>query len=105
MQIKEVYLDQVLSEVEKLTSQVAFLKERFANQSFNVQLECREKLHCVHARFADFKRSVWALEEADEFEVERNHVAVEGAWNDLVEAVDALLSSLSASVESRKLVM
>lgn len=105
IQTKEVYLDQVVGEVEDLVSRVALLKGRFAKQKLNVKLEHYWELDYVRTRFAEFKRRVRELEEADDLRVERNHVAVEAARNDLIQAMDAMLSALPEAVESSGFVM
>ena len=56
MQLKEVYLDRVVGEVEDLASRVALLKGRFAKQKINVKLEHYWELDHVRNRFAEFKR-------------------------------------------------
>ena len=94
MQLKEVYLDRVVGEVEDLASRVALLKGRFAKQKVSIKLEHYWELEYVRTRFAEFKRRVQALEDGDEQELQRLQEAAEVAWKDLLHAVEALLAAL-----------
>lgn len=94
MLLKEAYLDRVVGEVEDLAARVALLKGRFAKQKVSVKLEHYWELDYVRTRFAEFKRRVRDLEDADELEIDRFQEAVEVAWNDLIHAVESLLAAL-----------
>jgi hypothetical protein len=95
MLVKESCLDRVVTEVEDLAARVAMLKDRFAKQKVSVKLEHYWELEYVRTRFAEFKHRVQDLEEADDIELARIQEAVEIAWNDLIHAVETLLSALS----------
>lgn len=94
MQLKEAYLQNVVTEVEDLAERVAMLKAQIAKQKVSVSLQHRWELEYVRNRFADFKRRVEELEEADDDNLEDARKASELAWKDLQHAVDALLSAL-----------
>ncbi len=94
MERKEVYLDQVVGEVEDLAGRVALLKGRFAQQKVNVKLEHYWELEYVRTRFTEFKRRIEDLEEANENELAPIQQNVEIAWKDLIHAVDTLLTAL-----------
>jgi Fe-S-cluster formation regulator IscX/YfhJ len=94
MLAKEACLDRVVGEVEDLASRVALLKCRFAKQKVSVKLEHYWELEYVRIRFAEFKRRVRQLEDADDGETERLQEAVEVAWRDLIHAVETLLAAL-----------
>ncbi|HEV2197280.1 MAG TPA: hypothetical protein VGR55_16970 [Candidatus Acidoferrum sp.] len=94
MQLKEAYLQQVVTEVEDLAQRVAALKARIAKQKVSVTLQHRWELEYVRNRFADFKRRVEELEDANEDNLEEARKASELAWKDLEHAVDSLLSVL-----------
>jgi Fe-S-cluster formation regulator IscX/YfhJ len=94
MQLKEAYLDRVECEVEDLASRVALLKGRFAKQKVSVKLEHYWELEYVRTRFAEFKRRIQELEDADDRDVNRCQESVELAWKDLIHAVEALLEAL-----------
>jgi hypothetical protein len=93
--LKESCLDQVVTEVEDLSSRVAILKDRFAKQKVSVKLEHYWELEYVRTRFAEFKRRVQDLEDADDCELPRLQESVESAWNDLIHAVETLLAALT----------
>jgi len=94
MQLKEAYLDRVVGEVEDLASRVALLKGRFAKQKVSVKLEHYWELEYVRTRFAEFKRRIRELEDADDEELQKLEECVEVAWKDLIHAVETLLSAL-----------
>ena len=94
MLLKEACLDRVVGEVENLAARVALLKGRFAKQKVSVKLEHYWELEYVRTRFAEFKRRVRDLEDADDLEIDRIQEAVEVAWNDLIHAVETLLAAL-----------
>jgi hypothetical protein len=94
MLLKEAYLDRVVGEVEDLASRVALLKGRFAKQKVNVRLEHYWELDFVRTRFAEFKRRVVALEDADPDQLEQFQEDVEVAWKDLTSAMETLLKAL-----------
>jgi len=94
MLLKEAYLDQVVGEVEDLAARVAQLKGRFAQQKVSVKLEHYWELEYVRTSFAEFKRRIEDLEEADDAQLAKFQEAVEAAWKDLVHAVDTLLAAL-----------
>ena len=94
MLLKEAYLDQVVGEVEDLAARVAQLKGRFAKQKVSVKLEHYWELEYVRTSFAEFKRRIEDLEDADDAQLAKFQEAVEVAWKDLIHAVDTLLAAL-----------
>ena len=94
MLVKEAYLDQVVGEVEDLAARVAQLKGRFAKQKVSVKLEHYWELEYVRTSFAEFKRRIADLEDADDAQLAKFQEAVEAAWKDLIHAVDTLLAAL-----------
>jgi len=94
MQLKQVYLERAVGEVEDLSTRVALLKTRFARQKVNVKLEHYWELEYVRTRFGEFKHRIQELEDADDRETARIQGAVEAAWEELIHAVDALLAAL-----------
>jgi BMFP domain-containing protein YqiC len=94
MQLKEAYLQRVVTEVEDLTARVAVLKARIAKQKISVKLEHQWELDYVRNRFAEFKQRVEELEDANDTELEDAQKSCELAWKDLQHAVDTLLSAL-----------
>ena len=94
MLLKEAYLDRVVGEVEDLAARVALLKGRFAGQKVSVKLEHYWELEYVRTRFAEFKRRVQELEEAQDWEIDRIQESAEVAWKDLIHAVETLLAAL-----------
>jgi hypothetical protein len=94
MLLKEAYLDQVVGEVEDLAARVAQLKGRFAKQKVSVKLEHYWELEYVRTSFAEFKRRIEDLEDADDAQLVKFQEAVEAAWKDLLHAVDTLLAAL-----------
>lgn len=95
MQLKEAYLQRVVTEVEDVAERVAMLKARIAKQKVSVTLQHRWELEYVRNRFADFKRRVEELEEATEDNLEEARKACALAGKDLEHAVDSLLSALA----------
>ena len=95
MQPKETYLDRVTTEVEDLASRVAQLKGRFAKQKVSVKLDHYWELEYVRTRFAEFKRRVEELEDADDPELARLQENVDVAWRDVMRAVDTLMTALN----------
>jgi len=87
-------LDQVVGEVEDLAARVAQLKGRFAKQKVSVKLEHYWELEYVRTSFAEFKRRIADLEDADDAQLAKFQEAVEVAWKDLIHAVDTLLAAL-----------
>jgi len=94
MQLKEQYLQQVVTEVEDLSSRVAVIKSRIAKQTVSVKLQYHWELDYVRNRFAEFKRCIEALEDASDVDLDDAHEATELAWKDLQHAVDTLLAAL-----------
>jgi hypothetical protein len=94
MQRKEAYLDRVVREVEDLASRVVILKARFARQKVNVKLEHYWELEFLRTRFAEFKHRVINLEDAEDAQLPKMQEAVETAWKDLINAVEALTAAL-----------
>jgi len=94
MHLKEEYLERVVGEVEDLAARVAILKGRFARQKVSVKLEHYWELEYVRTRFAEFKRRVADLEEAEDTQIEKIQEAVEVAWKDLIHAVETLLAAM-----------
>jgi hypothetical protein len=95
MQLKEVYLDRVVVELEDLAVRVAQLKTRFAKQKVSVKLEFYWELEQVRSRFAEFKRHVEELEEVGDDHIEEAQLATEAAWKEVVDAVETLRAALS----------
>ena len=95
MQPKEGYLDRVTTEVEDLAARVALLKGRFAKQKVSVKLDHYWELEYVRTRFAEFKRRVEQLENAEDPELARVQQNVDAAWNDVMKAVDVLMVALN----------
>jgi hypothetical protein len=95
MQLQETYLDRVTTEVEELASRMSLLKGRFAKQKVSVKLDHYWELEYVRNRFAEFKRRIEQLEDADDREIGRLQENVDQAWRDLIHAVDALLAALA----------
>lgn len=95
MEPKESYLDRVTTEVEDLASRVAELKGRFAKQKVSVKLDHYWELEYVRTRFAEFKRRVEELEDADDPELARLQENVDEAWKDVMRAVDTLMAALT----------
>jgi len=94
MLAREAYLDRVSTEVEEVASRVAELKGRFAKQKVSVKLDHYWELDYVRTRFAEFKRRIHQLEDADDPELSRLQENVDIAWKDLMQAVDALMAAL-----------
>lgn len=94
MQLKEACLERVVGEVEDLAARVALLKGCFAKQKVSVKLEHYWELEYVRTRFAEFKRRVSDLEDADELQVGKIQEAVDIAWKDLIHAVETLLAAM-----------
>ena len=94
MLLKEACLDQVVGEVEDLAARVAQLKGRFAQQKVSVKLAHYWELEYVRTSFAEFKRRIADLEDADDAQLAKFQEAVEAAWKDLIHAVDTLLAAL-----------
>jgi hypothetical protein len=94
MLLKEAYLDRVVGEVEDLAARVALLKGRFARQKVSIKLEHYWELEYVRTRFAEFRRRIGDLEDADDLEIDRIQESVEVAWKDLIHAVETLLAAL-----------
>jgi hypothetical protein len=94
MRLKEGYLDRVLDEVGVLASRVALLNGRFAKLKVSVKLEHYWELENIRNRFAEFKRRVEKLADADDQEAARLQEAAEATWKDLINAVDMLLAAL-----------
>jgi hypothetical protein len=92
---KESCLDQVVLEVEDLAERVALLKDRFAKQKVSVKLEHYWELEYVRTRFAEFKRRVRDLEDADDSELARIQEGVEASWKELIHAVETLVAALA----------
>jgi|HubBroStandDraft_2_1064218.scaffolds.fasta_scaffold02506_5 hypothetical protein len=91
---REAYLDRVVGEVEDLVARVALLKGRFAKQKVNVKLEHYWELEYVRTTFAEFRRRVSALEDAESDQLGHFQDDVESAWKDLMNAVETLLKAL-----------
>jgi len=94
MQIKEAYLQRVVTEVEELAARVAQLKARIAKQKVSVKLQFNGELEYVRNRFAEFRQRVEELENAGDDRLIEAEAATELAWKDLQHAVDALLAAL-----------
>lgn len=95
MEAKEAYLDRVTTEVEDLAARVALLKGRFAKQKVSVKLDHYWELEYVRTRFAEFKHRVEQLEDGDDPELSRLQENVDAAWNDVMKAVDTLMTALN----------
>lgn len=95
MQYKEAYLDSVVGEVEDLASRVHLLKTRFGKQKVSVKLEHYWELANVRSLFVEFKWRIEQLEEDDDLLLKRDQLAIEATWNQLIQAVDSLLTALA----------
>jgi hypothetical protein len=94
MPARHAYLDRVTTEVEEVASRVAELKGRFAKQRVSVKLDHYWELDFVRTRFAEFKRGIQQLEDAEDSELSRLQENVDAAWKDLMRAVDTLMAAL-----------
>lgn len=94
METKEVYLQQVVGEVEDLAERVALLKARIAKQKVSVNLQYNWELDYLRNRFAEFKQRVEELEDAGDANLDEAQHTCELAWKDLEHAVDTLLTAL-----------
>ena len=94
MYFKQEYSDRILGKVEDLASRVHLLKDRLAKQKVSVKLGHHWELAHVRRSFAEFKWRVEQLEEDDDLHCNRDCVRIEATWNELVQAVDALLAAL-----------
>ncbi len=94
MLLKQAYLERAIAEVEDLTARVALLKSRVAKQKLSVKLEFYAELEYVRNRFAEYKRCVEHLEDADDVRLEEAEQAVEIVWKDLKDTIDLLIAAL-----------
>jgi hypothetical protein len=94
MQHEEVYLDLVVENAEELATRMALAKNRFSKQRITVKLAHRQELESVRSHCTRFQHCVEEFEEAPGFQMEQNYAAAEIAWNESMDAVDALLRSL-----------
>ena len=94
MQTREAYLERVTTEVDQLASRVAVMKGRFARQKVSVKLDHYWELEFVRTRFTEFKRRIEDLEDADEPELPRLQENVDASWNELMQAVDKLMTAI-----------
>jgi hypothetical protein len=94
MHRKEECLGRVVGEVEDLAARVALLKGQFAKQKVSIKQEHYWELEYVRTRFAEFKRRVADLEEAEDGQIEQIQETVEVAWKDLIHAVETLLAAI-----------
>lgn len=95
MLAREAYLDRVTTEVEEVACRVAQLKGRFAKQKVSVKLDHYWELDYVRTRFAEFKRRIQQLEDADDPELAQLQNNVDLAWKELMVAVDKLMAALN----------
>jgi hypothetical protein len=89
------YSDLVTRRVEDLASRVHLLKNRFAQQTVSVQLEHYWELSNLRTLFCEFKWRIEQLDEDDDFQLKRDEEALESNWNQLMRAVDVLLTALA----------
>jgi hypothetical protein len=94
MATKEAYLEQVLSEVEEFAEKVAVLKARLAHEKPGSKLRYYWELEYLRNRFADFRKQIEQLEEADAVHIERVRESTESAWQSLKQAIETLLHEL-----------
>ncbi|HXJ13029.1 MAG TPA: hypothetical protein VNH19_12220 [Candidatus Limnocylindrales bacterium] len=94
MQTREAYLERVTTEVDQLASRVAVMKGLFARQKVSVKLDHYWELEFVRTRFTEFKRRIEDLEDADEPELPRLQENVDASWNELMQAVDKLMTAI-----------
>jgi Fe-S-cluster formation regulator IscX/YfhJ len=94
MLLKQAYLERAIAEVEDLTARVALLKSRIAKQKLSAKLEYYSELEYVRNRFAEYKRCIEDLEDADDQHLEAAEQAVELVWKDLKDTIDVLISAL-----------
>lgn len=94
MPTKEAYLEQVLTEVEEFAEKVALLKARLVHEKPGSKLRYYWELEYLRNRFADFRKQIQRLEEAEEAHVEEVRESTECAWQSLKQAVETLLNEL-----------
>jgi hypothetical protein len=94
MLAKEAYLDRTLKEVEELAGRVSLLKALISEQTTETKRKSNGDLEKIRNRFAEFKHCVQELEDAPEEKLESLREATELAWQDVKNAVDALLSQM-----------
>ncbi len=94
MPTKEAYLEQVLAEVEEFADKVALLKARLAQEKTGSKLRYYWELEYLRNRFAEFRKQIEQLEEAEEARIEEVRESTECAWQCLKQAVETLLAEL-----------
>jgi len=94
MATKEAYLEQVLGEVEEFAEKVAVLKTRLAREKPGSKLRYYWELEYLRNRFADFRKQIAQLEEADAAHIEHVRESTESSWQSLKQAIETLLHEL-----------
>jgi chromosome segregation ATPase len=94
MLIKEVYLERVLAEVEEFAAKVALLKAKLAQEKPGVKLRYYWELEYLRDRFAEFRRRVEKLEDAEDEKLEELQESTETAWKDMKQAIETLLNEV-----------
>ena len=87
MYLTQNYSECILGKVEHLASRVHLLKNC-------VKLEHYWELAQVRRTFAEFKWRVEQFENDDDLHFNRDYQRIEVTWNELMPAVDALLTAL-----------
>jgi len=94
MYLTQNYSECILGKVEDLASRVHLLKDCLGKQKVSVKLEHYWELAQVRRTFAEFKWRVEQFENDDDLHFNRDYERIEVTWNELMHAVDALLSAL-----------
>jgi hypothetical protein len=94
MYLTQNYSECILGKVEHLASRVHLLKNCLGKQKVSVKLEHYWELAQVRRTFAEFKWRVEQFENDDDLHFNRDYQRIEVTWNELMQAVDALLTAL-----------
>lgn len=94
MATKESCLEHVLAEVEEFAEKVALLKTRLAREKPGSKLRYYWELEYLRNRFAEFRKQVQQLEDADEARIEGLSESTESSWQNLKQAIETLLREL-----------
>ena len=94
MYVTQNYSECILGKVEHLASRVHLLKDCLGKQKVSVKLEHYRELAQVRRTFAEFKWRVEQFENGDDLHFNRDYERIEVTWNELMQAVDALLAAL-----------
>ncbi len=94
MATKESCLEHVTTEVEDFAEKVALLKDKLARANAQEKLRHSWEIYVLRERFADFRRHVQALEDADEEQLETVQKSTETAWKSLNGMIEAFLNEV-----------